>query len=137
MTPSEKEALAAAKFLKLAQRQGRLGVTLTLLTGIPICYYLPPAAIVVLVVLVVVIQIHGRNCCVCGFNFNDAFGEDLAQGYIEIHHLNSIAAGVRNTDPATDLAPLCSNCHAMADRLTRQSASPPRSIEELKKLLSP
>ena len=82
------------------------------------------------------IQIHGNNCCVCKFNFDEAFGEDLAQGYIEVHHLNGIASGVRNTDPATDLAPLCANCHAMADRLTRHHAAPPRSIDELRKLLS-
>lgn len=83
------------------------------------------------------IQIHGRNCSVCGFNFDEKFGEELAQGYIEVHHLNSIAAGVRHTDPATDLAPLCSNCHAMADRLTRHHPSPPRSIGELRELLLP
>ena len=83
------------------------------------------------------VQIHGRNCCVCGFSFDEAFGKKLAQGYIEIHHLNSIATGVRDTDPATDLAPLCSNCHAMADRLTRHHVSPPRSISELRKLLFP
>ena len=83
------------------------------------------------------IQIHGRNCSACGFNFDETFGEILSQGYIEIHHLNSIAAGVRNTDPATDLAPLCGNCHAMADRLTRHHAYPPRSIGELRKLLFP
>lgn len=83
------------------------------------------------------IQIHGKNCSACGFNFDVTFGEILSQGYIEIHHLNSISAGVRNTDPATDLAPLCGNCHAMADRLTRHHASPPRSIGELRKLLFP
>jgi hypothetical protein len=83
------------------------------------------------------IQIHGRNCSACGFNFDETFGEILSQGYIEIHHLNSIASGVRNTDPATDLAPLCGNCHAMADRLTRHHASPPRSLGELRKLLFP
>jgi predicted HNH restriction endonuclease len=73
------------------------------------------------------IQIHGRNCCVCGFNFDEVFGKDLAQGYIEVHHLNNIASGERITDPATDLAPLCANCHAMADRLT---AKPHISAEE-------
>jgi len=83
------------------------------------------------------ILIHGRNCSVCGFNFDEAFGTTLAQGYIEIHHLNRIAAGVRHTDPARDLAPLCSNCHAMADRLTRHQKFPPTSIYELRKLLLP
>ena len=37
----------------------------------------------------------------------------------------------------SDLAPLCANCHAMADRLTLNHDSPPRSIAELKNLLLP
>lgn len=82
------------------------------------------------------IAIHGRKCCVCGFSFDEAFGVELAQGYIEVHHLNQIASGVRDTDPATDLVPLCSNCHAMADRLARHHPSPPSTIDELRKLLS-
>lgn len=83
------------------------------------------------------IQIHGRSCCVCSFNFDAFFGEELARGYIEIHHLNKIADGERSTDPATDLAPLCANCHAMADRLTLNLAIPPATIADLKRLLIP
>ena len=83
------------------------------------------------------IQIHGRSCTVCGFNFDEFFGKDLARGYIEVHHLDNIAAGERFTDPAKDLAPLCANCHAMADRLTADLDSPPRSIAELRTLLIP
>jgi hypothetical protein len=79
------------------------------------------------------IQIHGRNCIACGKNFDEIYGKKLAKGYIEIHHLNSIAAGARNTDPATELMPLCSNCHKMADRLT----PPPRTISELRSKLFP
>lgn len=83
------------------------------------------------------IEIHGRNCSACGLSFDERYGKELAQGYIEIHHLNNIAAGVRNTDPATDLAPLCANCHAMADLLARHHPSPPCSIGELRKMLFP
>ncbi len=79
------------------------------------------------------IQIHGRNCIVCGKNFDEMYGPELAKGYIEVHHLNSIAKGERTTDPATDLVPLCSNCHKMADRLS----PPPRTIHELKNRLIP
>ena len=85
----------------------------------------------------IAIQIHGRSCCVCGFNFDVFFGEELARGYIEVHHLNSVASCERTTDPATDLAPLCANCHAMADRLTLDLESPPRSIIQLRELLIP
>lgn len=83
------------------------------------------------------VQIHGRNCVVCGFNFDAFFGEELAQGYIEVHHLSQISGGERTTDPATDLAPLCANCHAMADRLARKSANPPSSIAGLRDMLIP
>lgn len=79
------------------------------------------------------IEIHGRNCCACTKNFDEIYGPDLAKGYVEIHHLNKIAAGERTTDPATDLAPLCSNCHTMADRLS----PPPRTIAELRYRLFP
>ena len=79
------------------------------------------------------IEIHGRNCCACRRNFDEMYGPELAKGYIEIHHLNRIAAGERTTDPVTDLAPLCSNCHTMADRLS----PPPRTIAELRYQLFP
>ena len=81
------------------------------------------------------IRIHGRDCCVCGFNFDDFFGERLGSGYVEMHHLKTIAAGERLTDPATDLAPLCANCHAMADRLARIMKPPPDTIDSLKLVL--
>jgi hypothetical protein len=79
------------------------------------------------------IAIHGRNCIACGKNFDEIYGAELAKGYIEVHHLSSIATGLRTTDPATDLVPLCSNCHKMADRLK----PPPRTIDDLKKRLFP
>ena len=79
------------------------------------------------------IEIHGRDCCACTKNFDEIYGPELAKGYVEIHHLNKIAAGERTTDPATDLAPLCSNCHRMADRLS----PPPRTIAELRYQLFP
>jgi predicted HNH restriction endonuclease len=54
---------------------------------------------------------------VCGFDFNQFYGADLARAYIEVHHTKSITevdGGVVN--PETDLVPLCSNCHSMAHR---------------------
>jgi hypothetical protein len=83
------------------------------------------------------IHIHGRNCCVCGASFDETYGPELARGYIEIHHLKSIAGGERETNPATDLAPLCANCHRMADRLASESDWPPQTIDELRKALIP
>jgi len=63
------------------------------------------------------IRIHGTNCLVCGFDFNKVYGAELARDYIEVHHNRSITeqAG-KPVNPATDLSPLCSNCHSMAHR---------------------
>jgi 5-methylcytosine-specific restriction endonuclease McrA len=83
------------------------------------------------------IKIHGRDCCVCGTNFDKKYGIELSQGYIEVHHLKRIAGGVRKTDPKTDLVTLCSNCHKMADRLAQKLEVPPSTIEDLRQLLFP
>jgi 5-methylcytosine-specific restriction protein A len=63
------------------------------------------------------LEIHGTKCTVCGFDFNQFYGADLARDYIEVHHTRSITevdGGV--VRPETDLVPLCSNCHSMAHR---------------------
>jgi 5-methylcytosine-specific restriction endonuclease McrA len=83
------------------------------------------------------IKIHGRDCCVCGTNFDKKYGKDLSRGYIEVHHLKQIAGGVRQTNPVTDLVTLCSNCHKMADRLAQRLEFPPSTIDDLRKLLFP
>lgn len=62
------------------------------------------------------IRLHGTKCAACGFDFNAFYGSELARDYIEIHHIESITAGVRTVDPASDLVPLCANCHAMVHR---------------------
>jgi 5-methylcytosine-specific restriction enzyme A len=73
------------------------------------------------------IQLKGTRCCVCGFDFAEAYGP-LGVGYIEIHHLNSIASigGAYRLNVATDLVPVCSNCHAMAHR-----EEPPIPVDRL------
>ena len=62
------------------------------------------------------IRLHGTKCAACDFDFNAFYGPELARDYIEIHHIESITAGLRNVDPASDLVPLCANCHAMVHR---------------------
>jgi 5-methylcytosine-specific restriction enzyme A len=77
------------------------------------------------------IRIHGSVCAACGFNFGKVYG-DLADGYIEVHHIESLAlSGPVRIDPATDLVPLCSNCHSVVHRV-----SPPLPIAELVRLIS-
>ena len=78
------------------------------------------------------LAIHGTRCKVCGFDFNEVYGEELAHDYIEVHHTASIAdAAGKVVNPATDLAPVCSNCHSMAHR-DRNRIMP---IEELRALV--
>ena len=62
------------------------------------------------------IELHGTKCKVCGFDFNEIYGEDLARNYIEVHHVQSITEKVRVVNPEKDLIPLCSNCHSMVHR---------------------
>lgn len=63
------------------------------------------------------IAIHGKQCAVCGFDFDAIYGT-IAGGYIEVHHLVpvSMMTSVRIVDPNSDLVPLCANCHRMAHR---------------------
>ncbi|HSH39889.1 MAG TPA: HNH endonuclease [Chthoniobacterales bacterium] len=77
------------------------------------------------------IQLKGTRCTVCGFDFAETYGP-LGSGYIEVHHLRSIASlgGDYRIDVSADLAPICANCHAMAHR--EQPAVP---LERLKALV--
>lgn len=60
------------------------------------------------------LKFHPRRCEVCGFEFDKFYGSDFADGYIEIHHIEPISgAGVKETNPAMDLVPVCANCHRM------------------------
>jgi hypothetical protein len=77
------------------------------------------------------IEIHGTTCAVCGFDFDEFYGRDYADGYIQIHHVKPLSEHEGAVDPATDLVPLCANCHAMAHR-RRTTVT---SIEELRALI--
>ncbi len=74
------------------------------------------------------IEIHGTVCEVCEFDFDEVYGHEYADGYIQIHHLKPLSKHEGKVDPETDLVPLCANCHAMAHR-KRDTLT---SIEELK-----
>ena len=74
------------------------------------------------------IEHYGTICRVCGFNFNEVYGADIAKGFIHVHHHERLAdAGEKAVDPITDMSPLCPNCHAAAHFKT-----PPFTIGELK-----
>ena len=74
---------------------------------------------------------HGVNCCICDFNFSEAYGE-IGVGFIHIHHIDRVAdSGVRVVDVEKDLIPICPNCHAMIHRET-----PPMNPEKLKQIMN-
>lgn len=78
------------------------------------------------------IKHYGLKCSVCGFDFQEEFG-DLGKGFIHVHHIKPLAE-IREkylVDPILDLRPICPNCHAMIHR-----TSPICTIEELKKILT-
>ena len=77
------------------------------------------------------IEMHGDSCKVCRFNFGKVYG-DHGKGFIHVHHIIPVSQIGENyrVNPATDLIPLCPNCHAMVHRQI-----PPLSIQELSRLL--
>jgi len=61
-------------------------------------------------------RIHGYVCQGCGFSFESVYGS-IGRNYIEAHHLTPLHAlsgeGPVLTNPETDFAVLCANCHKM------------------------
>ena len=79
------------------------------------------------------VQIHGLECMVCGFNFEEHYGI-WGKGFIEVHHIKPLSeknGKETETNPQTDLAVLCANCHRMVHRKKGITLS----VEELKKKL--
>lgn len=79
------------------------------------------------------LRIHGHNCMVCSFSFESAYGE-WGRDFAEVHHLELLAERPEAcvTNPESDLAVLCSNCHRMVHR-KRDTAL---DIDELKAKLN-
>lgn len=73
----------------------------------------------------------GYSCSVCGFNFENTYGE-LGKGFIHVHHLEQVAkiGKAHSIDPIKDLRPVCPNCHAMIHK-----RKDPYSIEDVKERL--
>jgi len=52
-------------------------------------------------------------CEVCGFDFDDKYGE-LGEGFIEAHHIKPVSEMKdREKTKLDDIVLLCSNCHSM------------------------
>lgn len=75
------------------------------------------------------IKHHGCKCVVCGFCFEQRYG-DWGKDFIHVHHLKQLAeiGAEYQIDPVKDLQPVCPNCHAMLHRGARML-----SIEELRR----
>lgn len=75
---------------------------------------------------------HGTKCMVCGFDFEETYGE-IGRGYIEVHHIAPISDIDEETvvNPFEDLVCLCANCHRMIHRKRNAILS----VNELRKLL--
>lgn len=78
------------------------------------------------------IRLHGERCACCGFEPRAVYGQ--AGGIIEVHHLEalSLLSSPRPYDPATDLVPLCPNCH----RAAHTKRPVPWSLHELRNMMS-
>jgi 5-methylcytosine-specific restriction enzyme A len=77
------------------------------------------------------IKHFGAKCSVCGFKFEDNYG-DLFKDYIHVHHLMLLSQiGEKYTlNPLTDLRPVCPNCHAIIHK-----KDPPYTIDEVKEFI--
>lgn len=78
------------------------------------------------------IKFHGSICKICGFDFNKVYGKELADNFIEVHHIQPISQGLQPPDPKKDLIPVCSNCHRMLHRKRSGNIS----VNDLKKLVN-
>ena len=79
------------------------------------------------------IEVKGCSCVVCGFNFEQHYG-DLGKDFIHAHHIVPISS-IRCSyiiNYETDLVPVCPNCHAM---LHRGKNGKVLSVEELKRII--
>jgi putative restriction endonuclease len=75
------------------------------------------------------LEIHGYTCTCCEFNFEERYGEH-GKNFIHVHHVKPLNTygGARKVDPASDLVPVCPNCHSMIHRRKNHTLS----IEELR-----
>ena len=77
------------------------------------------------------IKHYGARCIICGFNFEEKYGE-IGKGFIHVHHIKPLSEinEKYEINPIEDLRPVCPNCHAMIHK-----RKPAYSIEEIQSLL--
>ena len=77
------------------------------------------------------LAIHGYACKACDLDMAQRYGP-AATRLIEVHHVTPVSEVGEGyvIDPATDLVPLCPNCHSVAHR-----RSPPYAVDEIRSML--
>ncbi len=74
------------------------------------------------------IAAYGYTCIVCGFNFEQQYG-DLGAGYVEVHHLRPLSARkAKHTASVKDVKVVCANCH----RILHRNGRNPLPVETLR-----
>ena len=79
------------------------------------------------------IEANGSNCKICGFSFENTYGE-LGKGFIHVHHivpLHTLGKSYK-INYANDLIPVCPNCHAM---LHKKLSDKYYSVEEMRGII--
>lgn len=63
------------------------------------------------------IEIHGHACKACKLDFGEQYGP-IGEGFIHVHHVTPVSeiGPDYRINPATDLIPLCPNCHAIVHK---------------------
>ncbi len=77
------------------------------------------------------ITLRGTVCLACGFNFGDVYGA-VGDGLIIIHHVIPVSQLGDDyvLNPATDLVPVCANCHVIMHR-----KDPPYAVDDIRVML--
>lgn len=80
------------------------------------------------------IEYHGSHCKVCGFNFEEVYG-NFAKDYIHVHHIVPLSQinDKYKVDYKNDLIPVCPNCHAM---LHKKRGSGYLTVEQLRGIIN-
>ena len=76
------------------------------------------------------IELNGDSCKICSFSFGNTYGE-YGEGFIHVHHIVPVSemGGSYFLNPATDLIPVCPNCHSMLH--LKQKVLQPDELKDL------
>lgn len=81
------------------------------------------------------LEVHEYRCVVCEMSFLEEYGE-IGRDFIHVHHEHPLASSDADNGtvyvPASDMKPVCPNCHAMLHRGRNAQRGEVRSITELR-----